>query len=73
MFNILFIGSEEGGEAWAILSSLLQTCKLNRVDPHRYLLWVFGEIAAKKPRSEYADLLSWNAPLSCRADIPRRQ
>lgn len=71
--NVLFIGSEEGGEAWAILSSLMQTCKLNNVDPHRYLLWVFGEITAKKPRSEYGDFLPWKAPLFCRTDLPRVQ
>ncbi|MFT3690209.1 IS66 family transposase [Paenirhodobacter sp.] len=69
--NALFIGSDEGGEAWAITSSLLQTCKLNRVDPHRYLVWVLEQVRARKPRAEYAELLPWKAPLSCRIDVPR--
>ncbi|KFI29428.1 hypothetical protein CN97_16035 [Haematobacter massiliensis] len=69
--NVLFIGSDEGGEAWAITSSLLQSYKLNRVDPHRYLVWVLEQVRARKPRAEYAELLPWNAPLSCRIDVPR--
>ncbi|WBU63587.1 IS66 family transposase [Paracoccus aerodenitrificans] len=63
--NSLFIGSDLGERAWAILFSLIQTCLMNSVDPYRYLLWVLDEIARKKPRSEYAELLPWNAPESC--------
>ena len=29
----LFAGSDEGGENWACLASLIETCKLNGVDP----------------------------------------
>lgn len=64
--NSLFIGSDLGERAWAILFSLIQTCLLNSVDPYRYLLWVLDEVARKKPRSEYAELLPWNAPETCR-------
>lgn len=68
---MLFIGSEEGGEAWAILSSLAQTCKLNNIDFYRYLTWVFGQIIERRKNVDYRSLLPWNAPLDCRNDLPR--
>lgn len=35
--NALFAGSDEGGERWAAIASLLETCKLNAVNPLTYL------------------------------------
>jgi hypothetical protein len=35
--NSLFAGSEGGAETWAILASLIQTAKLNDLDPLTYL------------------------------------
>jgi hypothetical protein len=35
--NALFCGSDDGGENWAAIASLIETCKLNRVEPQRYL------------------------------------
>lgn len=60
--NVLFIGSDEGGRAWAILSSIIETCKLNGVNAEPYLKWVLDQIAGKLPRSKYESLLPWNAP-----------
>lgn len=60
--NVLFIGSEEGAQAWGILSSIVETCKLNRVKVQPYLKWVMDQIARKLPRAEYDKLLPWNAP-----------
>lgn len=60
--NVLFMGSDEGAEAWGIHSSIVETCKLNGVNVEPYLNWVLDEIAAKLPRSEYDKLLPWNAP-----------
>ncbi len=60
--NALFMGSEEGAEAWGILSSIVETCKLNEVNVEPYLSWVLDQIAAKLPRSQYGKLLPWNAP-----------
>ncbi|WP_234463914.1 IS66 family transposase [Paracoccus caeni] len=70
--NALFIGSEEGDEAWAILASLAQTCSLNNIDFYRYLMWVFDEIIGKGAAVDYEALLPWNAPNSCRNDLPKR-
>ena len=35
--NALFAGSDGGGENWAIVASLVETCKLNGVDPQAYI------------------------------------
>lgn len=60
--NSLFAGSEVGGEIWAILSSLVGTCKLNSVEPFAYLSWVFDRIAKKLPLADYHKLLPWHYP-----------
>ena len=35
--NALFAGSDEGAENWAMLASLIETCKLHSVNPEAYL------------------------------------
>ena len=35
--NYLFVGSDKGGETAAVLYSILETCKLNQVEPLAYL------------------------------------
>ncbi len=35
--NALFAGSDEGGERWAAIASLVETCKLNGINPQTYL------------------------------------
>ncbi len=35
--NALFAGHDSGAENWATLASLVETCKLNAVDPFGYL------------------------------------
>jgi transposase len=35
--NALFAGSDGGAEHWAVIASLIETCKLLRVDPHHYI------------------------------------
>jgi transposase len=34
--NHLFAGSDGGGEHWAVIASLIETCKMNDVDPQAY-------------------------------------
>ncbi|QQM33124.1 IS66 family transposase (plasmid) [Martelella lutilitoris] len=64
--NALFVGSDEGFEAWAILSSIVETCKLNRVRVEPYLKWIFDEISRNRGTVDYEKLLPWNAPLELR-------
>ncbi|WP_188946365.1 IS66 family transposase, partial [Polymorphobacter multimanifer] len=35
--NALFAGSDDGGDNWAIIASLIETAKLNAVDPLAWL------------------------------------
>ncbi|MFK4535101.1 hypothetical protein ABIA00_003284 [Bradyrhizobium ottawaense] len=39
--NALFAGSDGGAKHWAIIASLVETCKLNDVDPLTYLTDAF--------------------------------
>lgn len=58
--NALFAGSDGGGEHWAILASLIETCKLNRVNPEAYLANVFARLVAGHSISRLDELLPWN-------------
>src|SRR6476659_5123187 len=49
--NALFAGSDGGGEHWAIIASLIETCKLCDVDPQFYLADVITKIANNHPNS----------------------
>src|SRR5690606_26250057 len=44
--NALFAGSDGGGEHWATIASLIETAKLNGVDPYAYLADVITRIVA---------------------------
>jgi len=55
--NHLFAGSDYGAEHWAIIASLLETCKMNRVDPQAYLRDVLAKIVARHPMSRIDELL----------------
>ncbi len=55
----LFAGSERGGERAAVIYSLIQTAKLNDVDPHAWLADVLARIADHRS-TDLADLLPWN-------------
>lgn len=35
--NALFAGHDEGGRNWGRIASLIETCKLNGVEPYAYL------------------------------------
>lgn len=57
--NALFAGSDEGGAAWGVVASLIETCKLNGVEPHAYLADVLAKLADAWPMSRIDDLLPW--------------
>lgn len=73
--GVLFIGSEEGGNTWAAMSSLVETCKLNRVDVFSYFAWMIGDLAEMRTNVldediDYTRYLPWNAPESCKIKLP---
>jgi hypothetical protein len=57
--NWLFAGSDSGGTRAAAIYSLIETCKLNGVDPFAYLRDVLGRIADHKI-NRVDELLPWN-------------
>ena len=57
--NYLFFGSDSGGERAAIAYALIETCKLNNIDPQRYLQYVLERIA-DHPINRIEELLPWN-------------
>jgi len=57
--NALFAGSDGGAEHWAVIASLIATCKLIDVEPYRYLADVITRIVDGHPQNRLDDLLPW--------------
>jgi transposase len=57
--NYLFAGSDTGGTRAAAIYSLIETCKLNAIDPEACLRDILGRIADHKI-NRIAKLLPWN-------------
>jgi transposase len=49
--NALLAGSDGGAEHWAVIASLVETCKLNGVEPQAYLADVIGRIVDGHPKA----------------------
>jgi transposase len=58
--NHLFAGSDGGGVRWAVLCSLIKTCKLNGVEPYSYLRDVLQRMVDGHPINRLDELLPWN-------------
>ncbi len=58
--NALFAGHDEGGKAWGRIASLIETCKINGVEPFAWLKATLTTIAAGHPKNRIDDLLPWN-------------
>jgi hypothetical protein len=58
--NVLFAGHDAGAENWATIASLVETCKLNTVDPLAYLAATLTAIAKGHKQSQVDELLPWN-------------
>jgi len=58
--NALFAGSSRGAEAWAILSSIINTAKLHELDPQTYLADVLEKIVSGQTTvNRLHELLPW--------------
>lgn len=58
--NALFAGHETGAQNWAMLASLIETCKLNSINPHAYLSVTLTAIANGHKQGQIDQLLPWN-------------
>ncbi|WP_250186157.1 IS66 family transposase, partial [Escherichia coli] len=61
--NWLFAGSDSGGEHAAVLYSLTGTCRLNNVEPEKWLRYVIEHIQ-DWPANRVRDLLPWKVDLT---------
>ena len=59
--NALFAGSDGGARHWAIAMTLIQTAKLNGVDPQAWLTDVLERVVSRRTKATELDsLLPWN-------------
>ncbi len=58
--NALFAGHDAGAQNWAIIASLIETCKLNGIEPHGYLYGTLTAIAGGHKQTDINQLLPWN-------------
>lgn len=58
--NSLFAGSPGGAENWAIVASIIETCKLNDVNPQTYLTDILNKIVGGHPQKRIDELMPWN-------------
>ena len=70
--NYLFMGSDAGGERAASIYSLVETAKLNGLDPQAYLREVLTRIA-DHPINRIDELLPWNIANIVLRDEEQRQ
>lgn len=58
--NSLFAGHDGGAENWAVIASLIETCKMNSIDPHAWLAATLTAIVSGHKQSKIDELLPWN-------------
>lgn len=58
--NALFAGHDAGAQNWAKLASLIETCKLNQIEPHNYLSGVLTAIINGHKQKNIDQLLPWS-------------
>src|SRR5918996_2365500 len=57
--NALFAGHEVGAENWALLASIVATCKTNDVNPVDYIADTLQAILNGHPQSRIEELMPW--------------
>ena len=58
--KFLFLGSEAGGERAAVLYTVLESAKLNGLNPEAYLADIIDRMAKGHPINRLSELLPWN-------------
>jgi transposase len=59
--NALFAGSDEGGDNWAVIATLIENCKLSSIDPNAWLTQTLSKLANGHPANRIAVLMPWSA------------
>ena len=58
----MFAGSDAGGETAAAIYTIIETAKLNKINPHTYLKEVLKRIQDHNAK-KVSELLPWNLKL----------
>ena len=58
--NALFASGDDGGRRWADLASLVETCKMNGVNPQVYLTDLLTRLVNGWPQSRIDELMPWH-------------
>jgi len=58
--NALFAGHDAGAQNWAMIASLIETCKLNAINPHAWLTSTLKAIVNGHKQSRIDELMPWN-------------
>jgi len=58
--NHLFAGSDRGARRWATVASLIETARLNKVEPTHYIADVLQRMVDGHPANRLGELLPWN-------------
>jgi transposase len=58
--NALFASGDDGGDRWAVLASLVETCKLNGVNTERYFTDVLTRLVNGWPARRIDELMPWH-------------
>lgn len=57
--NALFAGSDEGGDNWAVIATLIENCKIAGINPHTWLTETLTKLADGHPANSVGDLMPW--------------
>ena len=55
--DALFASGDEGAARWTAVASLIETCKLNGVDPHDYFTDMLTRLVSGWPNSRIDELV----------------
>ena len=59
--NALFAGSDEGGDNWAVIATLIENCKINGINPHAWMTDTLTKLANGHQANSVGDLMPWTA------------
>ncbi|MCP1472399.1 hypothetical protein J3E64_004117 [Sphingobium sp. OAS761] len=59
--NALFAGSDEGGDNWAVIATLIENCKLSGINPHIWMTDTLARLANGHPANGVGELMAWTA------------
>lgn len=59
--NALFAGSDEGGDNWPVIATLIENCKITGINPHAWMTSTLTTLANGHPANSVGELMPWIA------------